>query len=164
MPDSFFNADFRYLDDPDNTQRDFFDCLHRIHLRDNWMFSTGGEVRIREMHETDSRLSGIDQNYQQVRTRIYGDLWFQDRFRLYVEYLDAQSFNQRLAPLPIDINRSDLLNLFVDIKLIDINGHPAYVRAGRQELLLGSQRLVSPLDWANTRRSFEGVRGFYTGE
>jgi hypothetical protein len=32
------------------------------------------------------------------------------------------------------------------------------VRAGRQELLLGSQRLVSPLDWANTRRTFDGGR------
>ena len=52
--------------------------------------------------------------------------WFQDRFRLYVEYLDAQTFNQRLAPLPIDINRSDLLNLFVDVKIIDIDGHPVY--------------------------------------
>ena len=37
---------------------------------------------------------------------------------------------------------------------------PAYVRVGRQELLFGSQRLISPLDWANTRRTFQGVRGF----
>jgi hypothetical protein len=47
------------------------------------------------------------------------------------------------------------------------------VRVGRQELLYGNQRLISPLDWANTRRTFEGVKvmtsmddwsvdGFYT--
>jgi hypothetical protein len=164
MADSFFNADFRYLDDPNNTQHDFLDCLHRIHIGDNWMFSTGGEVRIREMHETNSRLSGTDQNYQLLRTRIYGDLWYKDRFRVYIEFLDAQIFNNKLAPLPIDANHSDLLNAFVDIKIIDINDHPVYVRAGRQELLLGSERLISPLDWANTRRTFEGVRGFYTGD
>ncbi len=30
------------------------------------------------------------------------------------------------------------------------------MRTGRQELLFGDQRAVSPLDWANTRRTFEG--------
>ena len=38
------------------------------------------------------------------------------------------------------------------------------VRGGRQELLLGAQRLISPLDWANTRRTFDGVRGTFKGE
>lgn len=33
------------------------------------------------------------------------------------------------------------------------------VRAGRQELLFGGQRLVSPINWSNTRRIFDGVRG-----
>src|SRR5205823_2873223 len=78
--------------------------------------------------------------------------------------LDAQSFNQDLAPLPIDRDRSDLLNAFVDVKIADLDGHPAYVRVGRQEMLLGSQRLISPLDWANTRRTFQGVRAFHQGE
>lgn len=32
------------------------------------------------------------------------------------------------------------------------------MRIGRQELQFGKQRLISPLDWANTRRSFEGFR------
>jgi hypothetical protein len=164
MADSLFNADFSYLDDPNNTQHDFLDCLHRIHIGDNWMFSTGGEVRLRQMRETDSRLSGVDQNYLLERTRIYGDLWFRDIFRVYVEYLDAHIFNNTLAPLPIDQNMNDLLNAFFDLKLFAIDGHPAYVRVGRQELLLGSERLISPLDWANTRRTFEGVRGMYTGE
>ena len=31
------------------------------------------------------------------------------------------------------------------------------VRAGRFELLLGRERLVSPLDWANSRRTFQGA-------
>ncbi len=37
----------------------------------------------------------------------------------------------------------------------------AYVRGGRQELLFGSQRSISPPDWNNTRRTFNGVRGYY---
>ena len=58
------------------------------------------------------------------------------------------------------MNKSDFLNLFVDAKIANLDGNPAYVRVGRQELLFGSQRLISPLDWANTRRTFQGVRAF----
>ena len=163
---SFFDADFRYLDNPKNQDTDFFDFLHRIHITDNLMFSTGGDFRYRGVSEGNSRLSGTDNHYDLIRTRVYGDLWFGNSLRLFVEYLDAHSFNQDLAPLPIDRNRSDLLNAFVDIKLLgDCEcEHPTYLRIGRQELLLGSQRLVSPLDWANTRRTFQGLRAFRQGE
>jgi hypothetical protein len=36
-----------------------------------------------------------------------------------------------------------------------------YFRVGRQELLYGSERLISPLDWANTRRTFQGGKLFW---
>lgn len=50
-----------------------------------------------------------------------------------------------------------MLNAFVDAKATDT----MTVRVGRQELLYGAQRLVSPLDWANTRRTFQGVKLMY---
>jgi Alginate export len=161
---SFFDADYRYLDAPDNQQHDFFDSLKRIHLGCDWMFTTGGEVRVRYMDETDSRLTGKGNDYDLFRTRVYGDLWYRDQFRVYAEFLYADSGGQDLAPLGIDVNRSDLLNLFVDVKVGDIDGRPVYVRGGRQELLYGSERLISPLDWANTRRTFQGVKAFYQGD
>src|SRR5207249_84964 len=99
MGPGFYDADFRYLDDPKNTQYDWADVLHRIHLGDNWLFSTGGQIWIRHMEEINSRLGGKRNDYELLRTRIYGDLWFQDRFRIYGEFLDAQSFGQDLAPL-----------------------------------------------------------------
>lgn len=164
IPFSFFNADFRYLDDPKNTQHDVFDALHRIHLTDNWLFSTGGELRWRTMNEVNSRLSGADNNYDLFRARAYTDLWYRDAFRVYAEYLYADSFYQNLKPLAIDVNRSDLLNAFIDLKVAEWDNHNAYLRVGRQEMLLGSQRLVSPLDWANTRRTFDGASLFRQGE
>lgn len=164
MQPSFFDADFRYLDSPKNTQHDCFDALKRVHLGCDWLFSTGGEFWWRTMHEVNSRLTGATNDYDLLRTRVYGDLWYRDQFRVFVEVLDAHSFNQDLSPLPIDVNRSDLLNAFIDVKLGDIDGKPAYVRVGRQELLLGSQRLISTLAWANTRRTFQGVRAFRQGE
>ncbi|MBI3412114.1 MAG: alginate export family protein [Planctomycetes bacterium] len=164
MPFPFYDADFRYLDNPNNTQHDYLDCLHRIHLGNCWLFSTGGEFRLRYENQLDRQLSGKDDVYDLTRVRVYGDLWYGNSFRVYVEYINAQSFNQDLPPAIIDRNFSDLLNAFVDIKLADLPGQPAYLRIGRQEMLFGSERLISPLDWANTRRTFQGVRGFHQGE
>jgi hypothetical protein len=164
MAFSFFDADFRYLDDPNNTEYDFFDPIKRVHLGDNWLFSTGGEFRFRYMNEVDSRLSGVDNTYDLTRERVYADLWFRDVFRVYAELLYASTFNQDLPPLVTDHNLGDFLNLFADLKLGEYANHPIYFRGGRQELLFGSQRLISPLDWVNTRRTFEGGRLFYRGD
>ena len=155
---SFWEADFRYLDDPNNTQHDWLDPLKRIHIGDNWLLSLGGELRYQFKDEYDSRLTGVNNNYSLVRTRVYGDRWFRDRFRIFAEFIDAQSSAQSLPPLPIDRNFGDFLNLFADLKLFDIQDHGLYVRAGRQELIYGSQRLVSPLEWANTRAPSKASR------
>ena len=47
-----------------------------------------------------------------------------------------------------DQNPADILNLFGEVKVLEQFGTPAYVRVGRQELLYGSERLISPLDFA----------------
>ncbi|MCI0457855.1 MAG: alginate export family protein, partial [Gemmataceae bacterium] len=164
MSPSFFDADFRYLEDPKNTQHDFFDPLHRIHLGDDWLFNTGGQAWWRHMHEVNSQLSGVTNNYDLLRLRVYGDLWYCDRFRVYVEFISADSYHENRLPALIDVDRADLQNAFIDVKLCEIDGKPAYVRVGRQELLFGSQRLISPPDWANVRRTFQGVRAFRQGE
>jgi hypothetical protein len=160
MP-SFFDADnFSYLDDPKNTEFDFFDRLKRIRLGDDWLFVTGGDYRNRYESQYNSRLTQTNNDFDLNRVRVYGDLWYRDAVRVYAEFLGAYSGPQRLPPLPTDRDDADFLNLFTDLKLADLGGEPAYVRVGRQELLLGSQRLVSTLDWVNTRRTFQGVRGF----
>jgi hypothetical protein len=163
MP-GFYDTDFRYLDKPDNQQHDFWDPLKRIHLGDDWLLSVGSQTWSRYMNEVDSRLTAANNTYDLFRTRLYGDLWYRDKVRLFAEYIYAESFWQDLPPLPIDINRSDLLDLFVELNLGEWEGKPAWLRIGRQEMLLGSQRLISTLDWANTRRTFQGVRAYRQGE
>ncbi len=164
MPPSFFDADFRYLDNPNNTDTDFFDPLKRVRVGDNWLFSTGGELRNRLVSEYNSRLTQADNNYDLTRVRVYGDLWFRDDFRVFAEFLGAYSNWQDLAPLPTDVDRADFLNLFVDAKVAELGGQPVYARVGRQELLYGSQRLISPPDWNNTRRTFQGAKVFRHSE
>src|SRR5262249_24680961 len=48
--------------------------------------------------------------------------------------------------------------------LANIDDHGVYARVGRQELLFGSERLVAPIEWANTRRTFDGVSVFRNGD
>jgi hypothetical protein len=164
IPWSFFNADWRYLDRSEDRESDPFDFLKRIRLGDDFMFTAGGEFRYRYNNEVDSRLSGKDNVYDLTRTRVYGDFWYRDIFRIYGEFINAQSFNQDLPPLPIDQYNPNFLNLFVDVKAATLYDQPLYVRGGRQELLYGSQRLISPLDWANTRRTFQGAKAFWQNE
>ena len=176
MPPSFFDADFRYVDDLDPSDRTLVERLKRMQLNDRWMFSTGGQFWLRYMNETNSRLhpAGVKNEYTLGRVRAFGDVMYGDSMRLFGEYLWAENFGfspkpspvppPEFDPLLIDVDRGDILNLFVDLKVWDGDGHPVYVRGGRQELLLGSQRLISALDWANTRRTFQGVRAFRRGE
>jgi len=163
MPPSLFDADFRYVENPSYAP-DPLERLHRIHLGDNWLFGTGGQAWWRHMHEFSSRFTGKTNDYDLFRARVYGDLWYHDRFRIYAELISAHTANQNLTPLRIDENRADMQNLFIDIKIGEVDGRPVYVRAGRQELLFGSQQLISPSDWANTRRTFQGVRGFWSND
>lgn len=164
MSQSFFDADYRHLEDPNTPPHDWRERLKRVRVGDDWMFSAGGSSSYRFMSEYNSRLGQVDNNYLLTRDRLFGDLWYRDVARLYVEGIGSFSYFQNLPKLPIDQTNYDFLNLFVDLKVTDVMGKPVYVRGGRQELNLGSQRLVSSLDWANTRRTFQGASVLRTGE
>jgi len=163
-PPSMFDVDFRYLDDPANTQVSLSDPLKRIRLGEDWLFSTGGQVWWRHQTEVSSRLTGTNNTFDLLRTSIYADLWYRDRLRAFVQFSDARVFGEDLPRGPLDEDHHDFQNLFVDLKLGRLQEKNVYLRVGRQELLYGSQRLISTLDWANVRRSFQGVKAFRTGE
>lgn len=162
---SFYDADYRYLENPRFGEVDFLSFLKRIHPTDDWLLSVGGEERARFMDENGGyqQITGRVNPETWYRSRVYADVWYRDRFRVFVEMSDARVFNDSLPPLATDNDRADFLNLFAEAKLFSIAEQPAYVRIGRQELYFGSQRLVSPSDWSNVRRTFQGVRGFWLG-
>lgn len=165
-----FNLDYRYLDDPKNKEFDFFDPLKRIHFGDDWLLSTGGEVRNRYAWIQNAALynrrpqAGATNDFNLFRTRIYGDLWYRDEFRFFAEFITAQASSQSIPRAASDVEHNDFLNLFAELKLIEIDGRGVYARLGRQELLFGSQRGLSPSDWSNTRRAFQGVRGTWRND
>lgn len=169
-PNPFYNVDFRYLDGKDNTEHFVGDQLKRIHLTDNLLFSTGGELRDRYATIQNPALfnrrpgAGSRDNFNLFRTRVYGDLLYRDDLRLFAEFITAESSNQTIPFAGTDVGRADFLNLFVQAKVATVNDNGVYLRAGRQELLFGSQRLIAPSDWANVRRTFQGLRGSWQGK
>ena len=161
----FFDNDFSYLCDDA-----YQGCLPVDRLKKRRLplpgmksgtFDIGGQNRVRYHAERNMRgigLTGVDDKFLLRRTRVYGDFRFSPDIRIYAEMLDADSNNEDFAPRPIEVNRFEMQNLFVDARLLADGNNSLTARVGRQELLFGAQRIVSPLDWANTRRTFEGAR------
>ncbi len=122
----------------------------------------GGQVRVRgESWENFAFGEDNDDAFWLSRVRLHLDLRVCSGFRLYVEGISALAHDRDLPPAggkrPIDEDSGDLLNAFGDFTA-DLFGARHTLRVGRQELSFGKQRLVSPLDWVNTRRTFEGAR------
>lgn len=159
----YYDNDFSYLTDDYNGPRYLGDGLKNMQVGENGRLSIGGEYRYRYHSEQGmgstpgfTRFQDTDNEFSLGRLRVFADYKATDRLRFYIEgiYADTLDRDDSYVPRPIDRNYGDLLNAFADIKVSD----STTVRIGRQELLYGAQRVVSPLDWANTRRTFTGVR------
>ncbi|WP_149496563.1 alginate export family protein [Roseiconus lacunae] len=159
----FFDADWRYVESVPAQERTVVERLKRLRFPDCFLLSTGGEFWTRYAHEHNSRLTDTTNEFTIGHIRQYLDFAYGDSLRVYGEYVWADSWGEDLPSVPPDVDRGDILDLFVDVNLGELAGKPVYVRGGRQELLFGSQRLVTPLPWANKRHSFDGFRVFRQG-
>ena len=162
----FYDNNFTYLNNPAYNDWHVGEYFKQIPVGDCWMVDLGGQYRARYMEEANFRglhLTGNDDDFLLHRTRLFANARYSDWFRVYAEYIDAESNNEIFAPRAIEVNRSDMLNLFADARVWCGDCGDLWFRAGRQELLYGAERLISPLDWANTRRTFEGYKLFWKG-
>ncbi len=122
--------------------------------------SVGAQVRVRYEGWGNQRFGAAgdaaDDSWGLLRVRAYADLHLGSIFRVYVEGIYADQYTRELGPRAIDRNRGDFLNGFLEAGG-NLGGWDSLIRLGRTELLEGKQRLISPLDWANTRRTFDGA-------
>jgi hypothetical protein len=163
----FYDNNFAYIDDPAYDQCFVGDSLKQMHWGDCWTVDLGGQYRARYQGERNFRglgLTGNDDDFLLHRTRLFANVKYGDNLRFYGEYIDADSNYETFPPRATEVNRSDMLNLFGDWRFHEGPRGDLAVRVGRQELLYGNQRLISPLDWANTRRTFDGAKLFWIGE
>ncbi|OHB85633.1 MAG: hypothetical protein A2V98_22590 [Planctomycetes bacterium RBG_16_64_12] len=163
----FYDNDFSYLVDPNYSDWHLGDRLKRLAVADCVTLDVGGQFRVRQHSERNSRLgglTGLDDDFLLYRTRLYANVQIGECLRAYAEMIDAVSNYETFGPLGIEENRTDFLNLFGDARIYQTSSGELWARLGRQELLYGAERTVSPLDWANTRRTFEGYKAFWKGE
>ena len=129
-----------------------------LQLDEQFAVAFGGEVRQRVEYQNNPNFGTVassDASWLQ-RLGVYGDLQA-GRFRAFVEFHSALEVGRQGGPSPVDENRFDLQNGFVEVNLAAADQTPVLLRAGRQELQLGSGRLVSVREGPNVSRTFDGA-------
>ena len=126
--------------------------------------SVGGSVRSRvNLYRNDRFGLQGGRDGEQWLQRFYGhvDIHLGEGFRTFIE-LDAgyTDTSGALAPGPFDKDKAALGQAF-----IDWHAGGSRWRLGRQEMGLGSARLMGTRDATNIRRSYDGLRwdGVYSG-
>src|SRR5689334_6815726 len=119
--------------------------------------TVGGQLRVRvESYDAAGFNSANSDSYALTRVllnaRVRPNRWTS----LFVEGMDARGPWKNKAPTGAPFrNYADLRQLYAQI---GADNAPTLLRAGRQELFYGDGRLVGPLAWANTARTFDAAR------
>ena len=134
------------------------DRLKNIRLGSVTSLTLGGQARLRTEHTRapELGLAGVPRHDLQLyRGLVHADLRSRGGFRVFVELGSAFAIGGELEDRPLDENRFGVRQAFWEGSLAS---ERLRVRLGRQELSLGSGRLVALRDGPNVRRSFDGVR------
>jgi hypothetical protein len=135
----------------------------------------GGQIRIRGEYRNPTSYVNAPTAYRSDElflTRIRINLKFSvtDDIDVFVQPQDERQWGQEFSVLS-DERNLDLHQGYVELR--NLLGEPLSIKAGRMELSYGDQRLVSPLDWSNISRAWDGakiryaprdwwIEGFYT--
>ncbi len=162
-----YDEDFSYLDgEPGSYQKDLFDPIKNIHLGDDWRLTLGGEFRFRMEAETNKAFGATEppqDTFTLYRYLFHADVRYHKLFRVFAQGIAAFDEDRDLAPRPTDENQWDLHQLFFDVRFLG-EDQPWTLRVGRQELEYGNERYISPGEWTNVRRRFDGVKVFARSE
>jgi hypothetical protein len=140
---------------------DFWDPLKYISLGAEDRFLTlSGEIRFRpegfRIRGVGDIPSTVDSYFLQ-RYLFGADFHFSERFRVYTE-LQSGLINGRLnSPRPTDKNSLDVHQAFFEWRQKLRGDREFSLRVGRQELTIGSSRLISASPGLNVKRSFDGA-------
>lgn len=126
----------------------------------SWSLDVSGQLRER-FESSQNPVFGLAEPAQNDvllhRASLATDVRHGERFRASVEIVGGYTSGWTGSPPPTQDDPLDLLRAFVETSLPLASGE-VVLRAGRQELTLGSSRLVSVRESANIRRAFDGIR------
>lgn len=162
-----FDEDFTALADPAR-RADALDGLKHIGLGfAGGYLSLGGELRERYEWTRNpgfavGRQPGAPRSndYLLQRALLHADLHLGEALRVFVQLGSLRGFGATPGTLSAtQENRFDVVQAFADVVLPLATQTRLTLRGGRQEMALGSGRLVSERDGPNLRRAFDGGRG-----
>lgn len=126
----------------------------------SWL-RVGGEYRLRwEGRTGQGGTENRDDSYFLNRVRL--DLTFKlsKQWTVFVQAQDAKAFGFNTHPVPASYEDSfDLRQAYVEWRQDEKHGWS--LKAGRQELNYGDQRLVGAANWGNSSRTFDAVKVGY---
>lgn len=129
----------------------------------------GGSYRARYHRETNIRpgatggLSGIDDSFWLHQTRLWLDGRWNSHLGFRIGVIDAASAGENFRSRAREVNRHDLYQAHANVILHEGVG-TLTARIGRQEIRYGSARLMMAPNWANRRRTHDGVRFIYESD
>jgi len=157
------DEEWGFLQDP-AFRTDFWDPLKYVPLgKEDWYLSLGGEARLSPqgffIRKAESAAS-IRDAYLLQRYLFSVDLRMGKRFRVFGEIQSGLISGKLLSPRPTDKNVLDVHQAFVQYSSnkAPVDGRTV-IRIGRQELTIGSSRLIAASQGLNVKRSFDGISG-----
>jgi hypothetical protein len=123
--------------------------------------NVGGEIRQRYEYTRAPIVgagAGVGSGVWLQRFALHGDVEFGPHVRVFGQLSSALERGRVGGPTPVDENELALQNAFVDVRLALGPDANLTLRGGRQEMHLGSGRLVDVREGPNVRRSFDAVR------
>ncbi len=153
-----YDEDWTTLRDPAERNEHWTGPFKYIPISDDAYLSTGVEFRLRNEKYRDNLwgdAAAPDDGYLWERVVPYADLHV-GAARAFVQPIVAYAAGVSPAAGPVDQTRFDLLQAFADVQI-----GPATVRAGRQMLSLGTERLIGTRYGPNVPLAFDGVRGIF---
>ena len=157
-----YDEDYLYLRNPE-CRNDPWDRIKYIPLNreGDWYLSLGGEVRpFYEWFRNEEWGSEPqdDNGYLLQRYMVHADVHMGERARFFSQLKSGIELGRRGGPRPVDEDKLDVHQAFLDLKFNPGGRRSVTFRIGRQEMDFGSSRLVSYREGPNVRRSFDGVR------
>ncbi len=151
-----YDEDWTTLRDPGERNDHWTGPFKYIAVSDDAYLSTGLEFRLRNEAYRNNLWGGADapdDGYLWARLVPYADLHV-GRARAFVQPIIAYAAGIAPSAGPVDQTRVDLLQGFADVEI-----GPLTLRAGRQMLSLGTERLVGTRYGPNVPLAFDGARG-----
>ncbi|HEX4923387.1 MAG TPA: alginate export family protein, partial [Bdellovibrionales bacterium] len=121
----------------------------------------GGEARIRYERFTHPNFGAEAEDpdgYLLQRYYLHADFQLHERVRLFYQLQASNVEGRKLGPRATDRDELDTQQAFLDYKFWSSGKNHSTLRFGRQEIELGSARLISVREGLNIRVTHDGVR------